>query len=107
MKKIDVIRSEYGEFWSESPTAEFNSNDVPENLRHLIPYASFWGLSDDWEREQLAEKAPEHLRNSLHKLVADNDDALDEWLAGEEARNPDPSDAYVAFSALRMAADYM
>lgn len=107
MKKVDAIRSEYGEFLLESSTVEFDSNDVPENLRHLIPYASFWGLADDLAREQLAEKAPDPLKRSLKKLITDNDDALDEWLAGEEASNPDPSDAYVAFSALRMAADYM
>lgn len=107
MKKVEAIRNEYGEFFLESSTAEFESDDVPENLRHLIPYASFWGLSDDWEREQLAEKAPDHLKKSLQKLIADNDDALDRWLAGEEASIPDPSDAYVAFSALRMASDYM
>ena len=55
MKKVDAIRSEYGEFLLESSTVEFDSNDVPENLRHLIPYASFWGLADDLAREQLAE----------------------------------------------------
>ena len=107
MNKIDAIRDEYMEFLSESSTVDFDSNDVPKNLRDLIPYASFWGLADDLEREQLAEKAPEHLKKSLQKLIADNDDALDDWLAGEEASSPNPSDAYVAFSAMRMAADYM
>jgi hypothetical protein len=107
MKEIDTIRSEYGEFLSESPTVAFDSNDVPKNLHHLIPYASFWGLADDLNRERLVEKAPDHLKESLRKLIANNENALDEWLAGEEALSPDPSDAYIAFSALRMAADYM
>ncbi len=107
MCKIDPIQNEYGEFLSESSTVDFDFNDEPENLRHLIPYASFWGIADDWEREQLAEKAPTHLKESLQKLIADNDGELDAWLAGVEASNPDPSDAYIAFSAMRMAADYM
>ncbi|QJE95751.1 hypothetical protein [Luteolibacter luteus] len=101
------IKTEYGSFISESPAVDFDVNDVPVNLRHLIPYARFWGISDDLERERLAEKAPEHIKSSLKELIRDNDDSLDDWLAGEEASYPDPSDAYVAFSAMRMAADFM
>ncbi|MGV3756680.1 MAG: hypothetical protein ACO1QS_14960 [Verrucomicrobiota bacterium] len=107
MSKIDAIRSEYGEFLSESSMVDFDENEVPESLRPLIPYASFWGLADDWEREKLAEKAPAHLKISLRKMIADNDDALDDWLAGVEASSSNPSSAYIAFSAMRMAADYM
>ena len=107
MNKINPLNDEYGEFLSESSTVDFDSNDVPENLRHMIPYASFWGIADDWEREKLADNAPAHLKASLKKLIADNDDELDDWLAGLEASNPKASDAYIAFSAMRMAADYM
>jgi hypothetical protein len=103
----EVLKREYGEFASASPLAEFEVEDVPENLRSLIPYARFWGISDDWQREQLALKAPEPARASLQQLIADNDDALDEWLAGDEASSATPSDAYVAFSAMRMCADFM
>lgn len=107
MSKVDAIKTEYGEFLSRSPTVDFDSKDVPENLRGLIPYASFWGIADDWKREQLVEAAPEHLKASLQQLIAVNDDALDDWLAGDEASSLNPSDAYIAFSAMRMAADFM
>jgi len=33
------------------------------------------------------------------------DTLVSTWLAGPEARSPQPSDEYVAFSAMRMAAD--
>ncbi len=103
----DKIKNEYGDFIAKSPLVYFEINDVPSNLHSLIPYASFWGLSDDLEREQLVDCAPSHLKETLRRIIADNDDALDEWLAGDEARNPRPCSAYVAFSAMRMAADYV
>jgi hypothetical protein len=52
MNKIDAIGSEYGGFLCERSAVDFNFNDVHESLRHLIPYASFWGLTDDRERER-------------------------------------------------------
>ena len=105
MSDTESIKNVYGDFFSETSTVEFDSRDVPGNLHHLISYARFWGHSDDWAREQLIEKAPARIKISLKKLISDNDDALDDWLAGNEASNPDPTDAYIAFSAMRMAAD--
>ena len=107
MSKVDAIKAEYGDFISHSPTVEFSADDVPKNLHSLIPYASFWGITDDLERENLVENAPDHLKVSLQKLIADNDDALDGWLAGDESSHSNPSGAYIAFSAMRMAADFM
>ncbi len=102
-----AMNEKYGDFASASGNVVFDESDVPENLEGLIPYAKFWGLSDDWAREQLATKAPEHVKAELKLLIARYDDALDEWLAGDEAASANPSDAYVAFSAMRMCADFM
>ena len=38
-------------------------------------------------------------------MVASFDGLLDEWLAGPEADNPDPTAEYIAFSAMRMVTD--
>ena len=38
--------------------------------------------------------------------IEQNEDALDEWLAGPEAAGPQFSQEYLAFSAMRMAADF-
>ncbi|MCR9294964.1 MAG: hypothetical protein NXI32_19785 [bacterium] len=81
--------------------------DIPDALYPLIPYARFWGISDDWQREQLAIKAPDCVRESFKRLIEQNDDVLDDWLSGEEALSAQPTDAYVAFSAMRMCADFM
>jgi hypothetical protein len=40
-------------------------------------------------------------------VVSDIDDQLDDWLAGDEAKSDSPSAEYIAFSAMRMAADFM
>ena len=100
------LKQSYGDFYNLNPQIQFNLSDVPQSLHHLIPYAMFWGISDDLDREHLVLKAPEAIKHELKNIVVDNDDLLDEWLAGEEADSP-PTDAYVAFSAMRMAADFM
>ena len=107
MNEQTPLRQKYGSFYNESTQVNFDSSVVPIKLRPLIPYAKFWGLSDDLEREQLAEKAPQEIREELKSLIAEYDDLIDAWLAGDEAVSEAPSDAYVAFSAMRMCADYM
>lgn len=42
----------------------------------------------------------------LKNAVLEHDDALDKWLAGPESRGPSFSDEHIAFSAMRMAADF-
>jgi hypothetical protein len=72
-----------------------------------LPYAEFWGFADDWTREDLVERAPLEVKRNLKDVVAIFDRKLDDWLAGPEAAGPHFSDEYVAFTAMRMAADYV
>lgn len=106
-----LTQGEIEEAWGPSahacPKTVFDLRDVPENLQQLTPYAVFWGAADDWVREDVLKKTPEFLRQNLKKVIAAYDDALDVWLAGPEASSPEPSDAYVAFSAMRMSADFI
>jgi hypothetical protein len=99
------FREAYGEFFKASPGLDFDVSDVPEAVAGLIPYARFWGITDDYEREDLVEQAPLPLRKDLRTAVFSHEDALDDWLAGSEASAETFSDAYVAFTAMRMAAD--
>jgi hypothetical protein len=101
------MRTVYGQFFSQSSQVDFNSEDVLHSLRVLIPYARFWGLTDDVRRELLVKSAPLLIRKNLKEVVARFDDNLDEWLAGEEAHARNPSNAYLAFSSMRMAADFL
>ena len=100
------MRDAYGAFFDKSPGAHFEPDDVPEELRPLMAYAKFWGISDDWQREDLVQNAPTPIKVNLKTIMRLWEDALDVWLAGSDAANPNPSDAYIAFSAMRMAADF-
>ena len=100
------MEARYSEFIASTKLLRLDSTGVPEGLRPYIPFAELRGLSDDLERELLVERAPLAAKTDLTRLVEKIDDALDEWLAGPEADNPFPSPEYVAFSAMRMAADY-
>ena len=87
--------------------APLDGKDVPAELQQLIPYAVIWGFSDDWTREDVLKRTPAPLKKNLRWVVHEFDDRLDAWLAGPEASSANPSDAYVAFSAMRMAADFV
>ena len=81
--------------------------DIPSRLRILIPLAEKFGVSDDLSRETLIRHATEEERQRLKAAVRESDDELDVWLAGPEADGPNHSDGYIAFSAMRKAADYI
>lgn len=79
--------------------------DTPSSLQELVHYALLWGVSDDGYRADLVERAPPETRANLKWLVTEREDQLDAWLAGAEAEGPTFTDAYIAFSAMRMASD--
>ncbi len=104
---LEDMKRKYGLFYQESPKVCLDKGKIPKQFWPLLAYAAFWGLSDDLERENLVLKAPPEVQHNLKKLVAAFDNALCEWLAGPEAANPNPSDEYVAYSAMIMAADFI
>ena len=81
-------------------------SNVPANLRKLIPLTERFGVIDDLERENLVLAASDDEINQLRSEVSAHDDELDAWLAGPEADGPEFSTEYLAFSAMRMAADF-
>lgn len=99
----DEMQSLYGSFYAQSPKVKLDRRRIPEQFWALIPYAEFWGIADDWTREDLLRKAPPLALRNLKEVVAKVDDDLDEWLAGPEA-DDSPSDEYIAFSVMRLAA---
>jgi len=80
-------------------------SNVPAELRTLIPLAERYGVSDDGYRTDMLATLDQTEREQLIRAVQERDDALDVWLAGPEAAVVAPTNEYVAFSALRMAAD--
>ncbi|MFC0349334.1 hypothetical protein [Undibacterium danionis] len=111
-RKNDILTFEeikllLGQDESFKSKVSFAVEDVPEGLRVLIPYAEVWGLSDDWTRENFLTCTPALLKQNLKNIVVRFDNQLDDWLAGEEALSSEPTDAYIAFSAMRMSADFI
>jgi hypothetical protein len=103
----EELKRRYGAFYGKSPRVTLEQRNVPTKLWPLLPYAEFWGLADDWTREILINEAPSELLADLKRTVEDFDDDLDEWLAGPEADTSPFSDEYIAFSAMRMAVDFI
>ena len=78
---------------------------APPAFQPIVHYAAYWGVSDDGDRLRLLQRAPDEAVQNLKQVVTLYEDELDQWLAGPEADGPDFSDAYIAFSAMRMASD--
>ena len=82
-----------------------DSQRVPVSLRHLIPLVQKFGITDDLARETIVSSASKAEIEALKQAVQANDALLDAWLAGPEATGPCFSNEYIAFSAMRVAAD--
>jgi hypothetical protein len=78
---------------------------VPEPLRHLIPLAERYGISDDLIRADFVAKTPPSDLTELRRIVQEHTAPLDNWLAGPAADGPTFSAEYIAFTCMRMAAD--
>ena len=99
------LRARYGLTAANRPPIILDAGKVPAALRHLIPLAERFGVSDDLTRQDILAKATADESGAMRQAVRSHEDALDAWLAGPEADEPNYSDEYIAFSCLRMAAD--
>jgi hypothetical protein len=102
---VGEMRKKYYRPNEPPPAIRLDPARVPERLRALIPLAEKWGISDDMLRLDAVRRAPLDEMANLSRIVAQYDDALDEWLAGPEAHGPSFSPEYLAFTHMRMAAD--
>jgi hypothetical protein len=102
---VGAARKKYGLFAENRTVLSLNPKKMPKSVRHLIPLAQRWGESDDIIREDIVEKSSKQERKALKQVVAENQKALEEWLAGPEAAGPKFTKEYIAFSAMVMAAD--
>ena len=99
-----VMKAKYGLTAENRPIIQLDPAAVPATLRHLIPLAEQFGVSDDLTRQDVVNKTPPDVVANMRRVVLANDDLFDEWLAGPVAHQ-DPTPEYIAFTCLRMAAD--
>ena len=99
------MREKYGLTAGNRPTIKLASAKVPKSLRPLIPLAERFGISDDLIRTDYMNNVTATDLAELQRIVEENNDQLDEWLAGHAADGPTFSKEYIAFTCMRMAAD--
>jgi len=98
------LKEKYDDFFLSREVSQLSEENVPVLLRPYIPYAAFWGIADDIDRESLVQRAPKEVLDDLRATITVIDPLLNEWLGGEEADKDPPSEEYIAFSAMRLAA---
>jgi hypothetical protein len=59
------IEAIWGEPAVTIPKTNFEWDDVPKGLKELVPYAMFWGISDDYVRERLLKRTPSNAEDEL------------------------------------------
>ena len=111
----DRLSQKYGAFFAvgqrlrveagESGEQHLRVDRVPRELLPLVPYAEFWGISDDTYRIELVKQAPIDVWRDLKEAVSQHKTALLDWLSGPEADNP-PTREYLAFSFMLQAFDW-
>jgi hypothetical protein len=89
----------------EPPIAQLQGSRVPIELWPLIPYAEFWGISDDGYRIELIKLAPDEVWQGFRDAVSKHKAALLDWLAGPDADST-PTAEYLAFSFILQAYDW-
>lgn len=83
-----------------------DADTVPEQFRYLVPLAEEWGINDDGYRMDKIRAAPpqaiEHLKAAVLPVA---DQLYLAWLGDGAALQTKANDAYVAFTALVLAAE--
>lgn len=86
-----------------------NPQNIPSHLRHRLLHLSDlvkqFGITDDGERLRALKLASPDEISRLRLAISEHNEAFDEWLAGPESDGPTYTDEYIAFSAMRIAAD--
>ena len=96
------MQQKYDLYAENRPELHLDPEMVPEKLRVLVPHAEYWGVGDDLMREDLIEKSSIKDLKLLAQAVEPLYGEIGEWLEGPEAKGPEYSDEYLAFSDMSM-----
>ncbi|MFN0009119.1 MAG: hypothetical protein ACKVXR_14545 [Planctomycetota bacterium] len=89
--------------YADQPDVSIDEQNVPEELRALLPLARIWAIGDDVERNDFMEQASVEERKHLVDTVAPHFEALSEWSSVENRKTPVP-DVVVLLDMLAEAA---
>jgi hypothetical protein len=90
---------------SDTPVQRLNRQQVPDDLRHLVPLAERWGIGDDVERIEKVDRATPAEREELRTAVEPVHARITAWLDtfGQRAM----SDEAAAFMYMQLALEEM
>lgn len=80
-------------------------NNVPEDLRHLVPFAERWGIGDDVDRNAAVDRATPAERAELERAIAPADARITAWL--DSFRQQPMTDEAAAFMYMQLALEEM
>ena len=90
---------------SNYTTVQLNANNVPEDLRHLVPLAERWGIGDDVDRNAAVDRATPAERQELERAIAPSDARITAWL--DSFRQQPMTDEAAAFMYMQLALEEM
>ena len=98
------MQQKYDLYAETCPKITLDPNNVPEELRHIIPLAEKYGVGCDIRRHDLGSKTSEHDKQALSKALKGSHRHIAKWLnmlreTPISVANP-PSEESVAFIRL-------
>lgn len=90
---------------SSAVAQRLNPEQVPEDLRHLVPLAEKWGIGDDADRSAKVESATPAERSELRAAITPVSSSITTWL-DSFGKGP-MSDEAAAFMYMQLALEEM
>ncbi len=89
--------------YMDDPGVSIDESKVPENLRHLIPYAMTWCIGDDVERGDLMWLTPREELTEFVAAVWPRCSEINQWCRSHDGDVPVP-DEVIIFGMMTEAA---
>jgi hypothetical protein len=86
-------------------TGTLNAENVPADLRHLVPLAQRWGIGDDVDRNAAVDRATAAEQAELEQAISPVDARITAWL-NSFGQQPMPDEA-AAFMYMQLALEEM
>jgi hypothetical protein len=75
------------------PDVVIDINNIPENLRDLLPLAKKWAIGDDVERSYFISQTSKEEKKEFLKKVLSKIDGIELWCTEQRKKIPCPDEA--------------